>query len=238
MSTTEKKEKIFPLKEVVVIIALVEIFLISLAVASGILASFGYGFLKNNPYVAAGIADVIALLLVFFWCKKQNHHKAAIGITRARRGEVFLCFFIGVLVFFASGFILSADFWSIVRGKTIFPRILLGLLFMPLTLHGFVGILLTPMTEEILWRGLLLQSLLTKMNKIISVLVSALIFSLVHYGALVSFDYRLILIRFLGGVVLGIIFLRNNNLFGAFTCHGIMNYLAHYYYVIDHSAFK
>ncbi|WAM32794.1 CPBP family intramembrane glutamic endopeptidase [Caldicellulosiruptor morganii] len=81
-----------------------------------------------------------------------------------------------------------------------------------LTMVFFSGII-TPIIEEIIFRGLILQSLIQKMDIRIAILIGALIFGLWHI------DLYTALNAFLFGIILSIFYVRYNSIFVPIAMH-------------------
>ncbi len=85
-------------------------------------------------------------------------------------------------------------------------------------LFVFAGIL-APLTEELVFRGFLLPSVMEHMGYVWGVIVSAALFSLVH----LVFNPITLLIMFLLGVILSVLYIRTQSLWPGIIFHGINN---------------
>lgn len=97
--------------------------------------------------------------------------------------------------------------------------------------QGFWAIVTTvifaPVFEELIFRGLLLESLLRRHRRLFSVIVSSAIFALVH------FQPEVILTAFVSGFVFGTIYLHTNSIFSTIILHSINNSIAYSLITLD-----
>lgn len=114
----------------------------------------------------------------------------------------------------------SVDFYS-----TIFPGF--GVIMMAFSL-----LIAQPIMEEILCRGILLNQLRNSMPTWIAVLISSLLFGIIH---LMAGGIWLVIGATLMGICFGIIFVKTNSLYVAIVAHAfanlpdfIMSYLPHF----------
>lgn len=84
-------------------------------------------------------------------------------------------------------------------------------------------IMLVPVVEEYVFRGVILKTLLNNRNKVFSVLFSSFLFALIHINYYpFSFDIISVLSAFILGTVTTIVYLKSN-LFGAIIFHSVFN---------------
>lgn len=79
-------------------------------------------------------------------------------------------------------------------------------------------VFVAPVCEELVFRGLILGSLGVSMKKPIAVVISALLFSVVHLPSLIALGYTLLL-----GLVLGFVYLRTKSLIPCILLHVAFN---------------
>lgn len=91
---------------------------------------------------------------------------------------------------------------------------------------GFLAVVLAPLLEEVLFRGVLLRGLLRRFGVVASIVISALAFSLTHIEALDIDQVPVVVDTFLWGVVLAWFTLRSGNLSVAILLHASSNLLA------------
>ena len=77
-----------------------------------------------------------------------------------------------------------------------------------------------PIFEELIFRGLILESLLRRHRRLFSVIVSSLLFAIVHFQPSVMFS------AFVSGLILGTIYLHTNSIFSTIILHSINNAIA------------
>lgn len=80
------------------------------------------------------------------------------------------------------------------------------------------AIIVAPIFEEILYRGIILEGLLLRNNPYISIVISSLMFSLMH-GNLVQIPNA-----FLGAIVIGVIYYKTKSLLPCIFAHFINNF--------------
>lgn len=83
------------------------------------------------------------------------------------------------------------------------------------------AVVFAPVFEELLFRGLILESLLRRHRRSLSVVVSSAIFAIVHFEPSVMFA------AFVSGLVLGTIYLHTNSIFSTIILHSINNAIAY-----------
>lgn len=82
------------------------------------------------------------------------------------------------------------------------------------------AVLFAPVLEEFIFRGLVMESLLRRHRRSLSVVVSAMLFAIVHFQPSVMFS------AFVSGLVLGTIYLHTNSIFSTIILHSINNAIA------------
>lgn len=83
------------------------------------------------------------------------------------------------------------------------------------------AVVFAPVFEEFIFRGLILESLLRRHRRLFSVIVSSIVFALVHFQPSVMFT------AFVSGLVLGTIYLHTNSIFSTIILHSINNAIAY-----------
>ena len=89
------------------------------------------------------------------------------------------------------------------------------------------AVVFAPVFEELLFRGLVLESLLRRHRRLLSVVVSSVIFAVVHFQPSVMFA------AFVSGLVLGTIYLHTNSIFSTIILHSINNAIAYSLITLD-----
>lgn len=87
-------------------------------------------------------------------------------------------------------------------------------------------VILTPLVEEFIFRGVVLQRLLTKYSGAFSILVSSLLFALFHLNIFsLSTSYNAALGAFILGLFSGIVYFRSRNIWYTVLLHSVGNLL-------------
>ncbi|MEI7510822.1 MAG: CPBP family intramembrane glutamic endopeptidase [Candidatus Peregrinibacteria bacterium] len=94
-------------------------------------------------------------------------------------------------------------------------------------LFVFAGIL-APLTEELVFRGFLLPSVMEHLGYVWGVVISSAVFALVH----LVFDPMTLLVMFLLGVLLSILYIRTKSLWPGIIFHGINNTIGIYFAIV------
>lgn len=91
----------------------------------------------------------------------------------------------------------------------------LGIIMMIINL-----ILIAPISEEIALRGIVFTRIETTTNPITAIIVSSILFGLIH---LMAGGIILVVGAFIMGAMLGLIFYKTNSLFACFIAHAVAN---------------
>lgn len=94
------------------------------------------------------------------------------------------------------------------------------------------SVLFVPIFEELFFRGLILESLLKRHRRLFSVVVSSVIFAIVHVNPAVMIT------AFVSGLVLGTIYLHTNSVFSTMILHSINNAIAYALITLDLDGFS
>ncbi len=94
------------------------------------------------------------------------------------------------------------------------------------------SVLFVPIFEELFFRGLILESLLKRHRRLFSVIVSSVIFAIVHVNPAVMIT------AFVSGLVLGTIYLHTNSVFSTIILHSINNAIAYALITLDLDGFS
>ena len=129
----------------------------------------------------------------------------------------------------AAGFnpnvILGGLVWLLAAGVVIDPIVSLLPSSSQFVGAGFWAVLTSvffaPLFEEFIFRGLILESLLRRHRRLISVLISSMLFAIVH------FDPAVMVTAFVSGVILGTIYLHTSSIFSVIILHAINNAVAY-----------
>jgi membrane protease YdiL (CAAX protease family) len=106
------------------------------------------------------------------------------------------------------------------------PPSYLALVFSPLSLGGVASVVLIPLSEEVLIRGLLYPPLRQTLGTRLALIVQAVVFSAPHLGTSVYSVASIAVDTFLIGLILGILYEKTESLYASIVCHVTLNYLA------------
>jgi membrane protease YdiL (CAAX protease family) len=83
------------------------------------------------------------------------------------------------------------------------------------------AVISAPILEEVLCRGLILESLRKRYSVGVSILISALFFGLIHYP-----DIATMIVATVSGLILGVLYVRTSSIFASMIVHSINNAMA------------
>ena len=127
----------------------------------------------------------------------------------------------------SSGFIIA--FILMVGGSLIlYATNQIGISSIPFKVYGiffsFILFIIVALTEETLFRGYILNNLLDKSNKYVALLISSLIFSIVH-SLNPNFSFLAFINILLAGIILGSTYIYTRNLWFPISLHLFWNFL-------------
>lgn len=168
--------------------------------------------------VAAGQSTAVTYSLsmavaVFLLCLYIRRRDQGVTIPRASSGG------------FNPNVILGGLVWLLAAGVVVEPVV--ALLPTPSQYVGagfwavITSVLFAPLFEEFIFRGLILESLLRRHRRLISVLISSMLFAIVH------FQPSVMITAFVSGVILGTIYLHTSSIFSVIILHAINNAVAY-----------
>lgn len=173
--------------------------------------------IKNNIYPIALIGDIITLLLIaLIFLASDYGIKDRINIKKIPIKEYLNIFVLGIgvtiLLLFLSGILtkIIPSYGEVVNQLNVASKSALQLV---------IAIILIPIYEEIVFRGIIFGYLRKNFNIIVAILVQALIFGIMHLN-LVQGIYTFIL-----GIVLALIYMYSDSILGNITVHIIFNLL-------------
>ena len=185
----------------------------------GLLFNSSFATYLNTPilFMLLGLSDIfIAFLIVYLFCVLNKEQVSSIISFDKNWGKNLLY---GGLVGCLS---VSLGILIIYLTKSIsFESNPIRWLFI---VTSFVMVALSAASEEILFRGLMQNKLMSLSKPSISVIITSIIFALLHIvNPDISFLY--IVNVFLAGIVLGIIFLYSKNIFFPIGLHIFWNFV-------------
>lgn len=164
------------------------------------------------------LANVVAVfpLLVWGWWRSGQTVRGALGLTPFRWAAIAALVPLGVGT---SVLVSEADNlmrWLIPDMPTLFPDVFEALFAAPLV--GFlIVVVMAPVTEEFLFRGVMLRGLLRRHGTWGACVVSALLFGLIHLNP------PQILAGFLGGLLLAAVHLKTGSVWPCVWLHAVYN---------------
>lgn len=172
-------------------------------------------------YAAAGSLHLamFSFAMFFIWKKNISETLKSLGVPGDLRKNLKYTL-IGLFGIFAT--LLIVGIAASLLGINDQEKILDKVLDLPLIILVF-AFLLAPITEELFFRGMMVQKILERSNPIIAIILSSVVFSLVHfsYESLVE-----ILGVFFIGLILGSIYVKAKSLTPCILIHMIYNLLA------------
>lgn len=178
-------------------------------------------FSSGMPVLLIFSLEILLLPPVWWWgTKKYDGDWKSLGLRR------FPWLLSGALFFVGLGLILAINFvWELVRqqlGWAAQPD------FLPLFGEGIRGLVLAlilgsvvaPVTEEIFFRGFLYAGLCSRWGRVWGMILSSLLFALVHFSP------GVILPIFLMGMVLAAVYMYSGSLWPSIFLHGAINAMA------------
>lgn len=169
------------------------------------------------PYFNIATLSIFSILYIFFLNKKSG-----LNVTVKFTWKGFFIA-VGCAIFF---FLLLDNFLDPLFER-LFPNseieyqeTLIALKMHPI-INFFRICLLAPIIEEILMRGFILNKLKGSYNNIIALLISTLLFGILHFNMVQTFS------AFVCGLILGLIFLKYNNLLICIMAHALYNTISY-----------
>ncbi|MDL2246291.1 CPBP family intramembrane metalloprotease [Methanobrevibacter sp. OttesenSCG-928-K11] len=96
-------------------------------------------------------------------------------------------------------------------------------------LSGIISsVIIAPLFEELLFRGIILQKLNKRLGIIVSILISSILFGIIH-------DLGGIFSAFIFGICMCILYIKSNNILVPIFAHALNNLIAEALYLIDPS---
>ena len=187
-----------------------------------ILYGDGKGTFRISRYVAA----ILMSLLPIWWVRRRYGLKYEfLGIRQGRIHPLF-GLVLGAVTGVAYSTVVQFTAW---KWPSPPPGFVLesftSVVFILLSHSGFVTIVLTPIGEEILFRGFVYDWLRRRIGVIGGLLIQACLFSLLHIDFALGAGFANIGSRFLIGLLLGVLYETTASLFPAMVCHGTINYM-------------
>ncbi|MFJ8219352.1 MULTISPECIES: CPBP family intramembrane glutamic endopeptidase [Bacillus cereus group] len=158
----------------------------------------------------------LTLLILFLIYSKELMNDPKLSIKLSRNSFVWIL--IGIILIFLAqmvGSILDKSVFQLTTQSTNTSSTVAGVAVSPVALISIV--LLAPLVEELVFRYAAINILIHKFNKTWSIIISSLVFSIMH------FDFPFVFGYFLIGLVLAVVYVRTNRLLVSFFVHASMN---------------
>lgn len=179
-------------------------------------------FMSNNAMILANISNVLTLLLIglFFKIRNKSLHKE-IKLKPVELKEYILpctAAFIFSMLFSLITYNINFGNTALIDSGSKFYSSTLP--WLGIVLHIVTLLIISPITEEIIFRGLILTAMQKQFNDIIAIIFSGLFFGLIHFmaGGVV-----LVLGATFMGLIFGIIYVKTKSLLPVIAAHAIAN---------------
>jgi membrane protease YdiL (CAAX protease family) len=183
-----------------------------IAFAVGRLAGLDQGVVNT---VAYGLQFAVAIALVIVLQRQRGVRKNFVRFNFRKFNPAMVLW--GIVLVFVSGVVIEPV-------VALFPAKYLDLINQAIGTGGWAiltTVVLAPILEEILFRGLLLEPIREKSGATRAVLISALIFGLIHIFP------QQVVNAFVVGIILGFIYVRTGSLVNVILIHAVNNGLAY-----------
>lgn len=188
------------------------------------LSALFLNIIKRNPFIGAFFLSIFVIILVTVLLRRRNEKWSSLGFVKKDRGKsIFQGIFIGVVLFFVAKLAFNPFSYEALFGSKLTALKIFKCFLILFTFKGFINIILNPMVEEIIFRGLLYQALLNRFSKITSIIIVSAFGSLVHVDSFQNYNW--LLIRFLSFICITWLFDKYRNLFMSISIHSTLNYL-------------
>lgn len=156
------------------------------------------------------IVGLLFLLLVFKLKKTKIKEYIKIKSINFEKSLIYFCYGIGFQIFAIIGNIIFMQFYNIEKSSKVLTEVIKsGNTFLSL----FIVIIIAPIVEEFLFRGMIFTKLKNHLNTKIAIFIQALLFSLIH------FNMAQMVPTFLLGLFLGFCYLKFENLLSVIVIH-------------------
>ncbi|MCD8165479.1 MAG: CPBP family intramembrane metalloprotease, partial [Bacteroides sp.] len=169
-------------------------------------------------HLYGGVVSLLASLFAILLCRLIFARKESWdpGFTSTYIGtDVFLGLFAAIFILGTGFLILLVTDQLEITGYGIDPRILI---------IGLIQYLLVALSEEILCRGYLLYNLMRITNRYAALVITSLIFSILHFFN-PDFTFFSFFSIFLAGILLGISYIYTRSLWFSVSLHLFWNYI-------------
>ncbi|PFZ94658.1 CPBP family intramembrane glutamic endopeptidase [Bacillus wiedmannii] len=158
----------------------------------------------------------LTLIIFFLIYRKELMKDTKLSIKLSRSSFVWI--FVGIILVFLGqiiGSMLDKSIFQLTNQSANTSNTVAAAAISPIALISIV--LLAPLVEEFVFRYAAINILTQKFKQTWSILISSLLFSIMH------FDFPFIFGYFLIGLVLALVYVRTNRLLVSFVVHASMN---------------
>ncbi|MCG8541725.1 MAG: CPBP family intramembrane metalloprotease [Clostridia bacterium] len=177
------------------------------------------GFSQMSSYIGV-IGEVLINLLIVYWIVKRIRRKQEFNLKFEYKPKIKEYLF-SVLFLFAYLFIFSNSVGMLIEKIEVSQWVVEA--FDEMLMNPFVAFvsicIIAPVFEEIIYRGIILEQLSKRYSITTSIIVSGLIFGLIHFNLHQSVN------AFFIGLILGFIYIKTNSLLLCMFWHFANNFL-------------
>jgi membrane protease YdiL (CAAX protease family) len=213
----------------------VDVFKIFFSVLVFVVASFVFLQVVNkngskNRLIFAYAGSLLSIAVPFYYAKvmKKSFLRNIKFLNNSDYFDRYWGIGLGVGLLMVLAFRLS-PFWTSLNGLSqLKPEREIGwldILLLPVTPFGIQSIVLAPVGEELMNRGILFNYLKKHMNVWMALCVQTVVFAFSHLNS-TTFSHELSLLFYysLIGFVLGLLYEKTSFLISSIVCHGAINY--------------
>lgn len=171
--------------------------------------------------------SIVLFLVPFIWIKvKFGTPLKKLGFRKGYFNS-FLIIILGIVIAIVFVFLLRiSPMWkyALIRINPISYNIF-DLIFLPITINGFASFILTPASEEVMFRGFIYPYFNKRFGIFLGIIFQAILFSLIHFGSVYNSNiYYAFIYRFIISIVLGLLYFKTGCIYSSIICHGCTNY--------------
>jgi membrane protease YdiL (CAAX protease family) len=167
---------------------------------------------------------VLCIILCIVLYRRNDTDETRLRIKKIEWKTVSLMFVIGCV----SCLLVLYDPFMLFLKDIVDPTVMSDLGSTPDIWEFVASVILAPISEEIIFRGFILESLLKSYSPKKSILISAMLFAVPHAGNMSTV--------FLGGLILGWVYYKSENIIYCIITHATVNLVAFFInYVVYHS---
>ncbi len=183
------------------------------------------------------VGSLLGIFIPIIWIKKKyNLSKEALGLRRGTLNTI-NSFLIGIGA--ASIYVFLAKLTSLRSGFNTLnfelPFPIIHFIVYPISIDGFIPIILVAVSEEIIMRGFIYGYFRKKLGVFRGIFAQALFFGLIHYNVFQPYPFLLALDAFFIGLILGFLYEKTGSLYPSMICHGTLNYISTIFDILQYS---